>query len=115
MPRLHTIQSPTAKAQSRVKTSRPAKTSAAEPLTRREITAADAPKIAIALALAVALLGAGWFRSGKLAEQHEQERMMRHMRLENGTLSEEIDPNLSSDEADEAQQELQQNDPNFVA
>lgn len=115
MPRLHTIQSPTAKAQRRAKTSRPAKASASEPLTKRQITAADAPKIALALGLVVALLGAGWFSSNKANIQREQERMTKQMQYESGAISAGIDPNLAPAEADEAQQELQDNDPNFKA
>lgn len=81
--------------------------------TQREITAEDAPKIALALGLAVAFLGAGWFSFGKANVQHEQDRMMRHMKLETGTLSADIDPNLSPAEADEAQNERELTDPNF--
>ena len=40
---------------------------------------------------------------------------MKQMRYESGTLSPEIDENLSSDEADEAEQRLQDKDPNFKA
>ena len=109
MPRIHTIQRPAHKAQ------RQAKPSQMAPITKREFTAADAPKIALAAGLAVALLGVGWFSSSKANVQHEQERMMQQMRYESGTLSSKVDPNLSPSEADEAQQELQENDPNFKA
>ena len=107
MPRIHTIQRPAHKAQ------RQAKPSQTAPITKREFTAADAPKIALAAGLAVALLGAGWFSSGKANVQHEHERMMVQMQHESGAVKGEINLNLSPEEADEAQNERETNDPNF--
>ncbi len=46
---------------------------------KRQLTAGDTPKIALALGLLLALCGAGWFSTRKAGVEREQERMMVHM------------------------------------
>ena len=81
---------------------------------KRPLNAGDAPKIAAFIAVAVLLTGAAWQITSRAQARGEHQRMITHMKLEMGTLNAE-DQDLSPAEADEAQNERQDNDPNFKA
>ncbi len=79
----------------------------------RKITPQDTPKIALALALLLALCGAGWIGSQKSAAQHEEERATLQMKRESGQPIAPGDEFLSPEAADQAQNQRQDTDPNF--
>lgn len=81
---------------------------------KRPLNASDAPKIAVVTVVALLLMGTAWQMTSRAKAQSEHERMIKHMKLETGTLNVE-DQDLSPAEADEAQNERQDNDPNFKA
>lgn len=81
---------------------------------KRPLNAGDAPKIAAVIAVALLLTGAAWHMMGRAKAQGEHQRMITHMKLEMGILNAK-DQDLSPSEADEAQNERQDNDPNFKA
>ena len=80
---------------------------------KRNLNSQDAPKIALALALLLALGGAGWMRAQNSAVQSEQDRATLQMKRESGVRIDEGDELLSPAEADAAQNQRQDADPNF--
>lgn len=80
---------------------------------KRNLNSQDAPKIALALALLLALGGAGWMSAQNSAVQSEQARAELQMKRESGARIEAGDELLTAAEADAAQNERQDADPNF--
>ena len=79
----------------------------------REIKPQDTPKIALALGLLLALGGAGLSASRNAAAQAEEQRMALQMKRESGARVEASDELLSPAQADEAQTQREDADPNF--
>lgn len=86
---------------------------------QRQLTAEDAPKIALALGLLLALCGVGLFTTRKAGVQREQERIIVHMSREMGVpvmdaskTSEEASQQ-ESQEKDNQQEEASASNPNF--
>lgn len=80
---------------------------------KRNINRQDTPKIAIALALLLALCGAGWMNMQKGAAQQEEDRAALQMKRESGQVITEGDELLTPEAADDAQNKRQDADPNF--
>ena len=80
---------------------------------KQQIRPQDAPKIAIVLAVLVALGGAGWVRAQNSAAQSEQERALLQMKRETGQRIQAGDENLTPAEVDEAESKRADADPNF--
>ena len=79
----------------------------------REIKPQDTPKIALALGLLLALGGAGLSASRNAATQAEEQRMALQMKRESGARVEASDELLTPEQADEAQNQRADADPNF--
>ena len=107
MPRLHTIGSPESQIARQSIPSRPSRSNQAVPMTKREITAADAPKIAMAgAALLLVLIGAR-LAVGRVQDNQERTRTIMHINLEAGR-----GPDADTSEVPETQPG--EGDANFV-
>ena len=80
---------------------------------KHELKPQDTPKIALALALLLAMGGAGWMSAQNSAVQNEQARAELQMKHESGERIEAGDELLTPAEADAVQNERQDADPNF--
>ncbi len=109
MPRLHIMQGTSRKAKRATQPSRPTE------ITKREITKADALKIAIGGAVIVASLFFGMTKSNNNNAQHEQARMRVQMQRESGAVPGDIDADLAPAQADEAGNQREEENANFQA
>jgi hypothetical protein len=80
---------------------------------KQEIKRQDAPKIAIGLALLLAIGSAGWMKMQGSASESEQARATLQAKRETGQRIEAGDENLSPGDLDEAENKRADADPNF--